>query len=121
MNRDATRKLGRLLALGFAAIPVGFGALRALTTGTDFRYLVTALASLAAAATIFRLGASRVRSRWPLSCLALAGSTLVAATVAFGQGATSGPAVWLVALAFSLCVTTSGMLGLFSRAAVTAA
>ena len=121
MSPDATRKFVRLLALGFAAIPVGFGALRALTTGTDFRYLVTALASLAAAATIFRLGASRVRSRWRLGGLGLAGSTLVAAAVAFGQGAASVPAVAMVALGFSLCVTTSGMLGLFSRAAVTAA
>ncbi len=121
MSPDATRKFVRLLALGFAALPVGFGALRALTTGTDFRYIVTALASLAMAATIFRLGASRVRSRWLLSGVALVGSTLVAAAVAFAQGATSGPAVSVVALAFSLCVTTSGMLGLFSRSPVTAA
>ncbi len=121
MNQHAARKLVRLLALGIAAIPIGFGALRALTTGTDFRYLVMALASFATAATVFRLGASRVRSRWLLGCTALTGSTLVAAAVAFGQGATSGPAVLVVALAFSFCVTTSGMLGLFSRSAVTAA
>jgi 4-amino-4-deoxy-L-arabinose transferase-like glycosyltransferase len=117
MHQKVRRKLVRLLALGSAAVPLGFGALRALTTGTDFRYLVTALASLAAAATIFRLGASRVRSRWRLGGIGLAGSTLVAAAVAFGQGATSAPAVWVVAVAFSLCVTTSGMLGLFSRSA----
>lgn len=115
MRQDVTQKFVRVLALGFAAIPVGFGALRALTTGTDFRYLVTGLASLAVASTIFGLGASRVSSRWLLSCVALAGSTLVGGAVAFGQGATSAPAVWVVTFSFGLCVTASGVLGLFAR------
>jgi len=47
-------RLSRVLAVAFAAIPFVFGGLRALQTRTDFRYLVTALASLAAAVTIFR-------------------------------------------------------------------
>ena len=117
MNQDTARKFQRLLALGAAALPVGFGALRALTTGTDFRYLMTALASLAAAAAIFALGASRVNSRWLLSCGALVGSTLVGAAVAFGQGASSAPAVWVVTVCFGACFTMSGTLGLFSRPA----
>ena len=115
MSQAAPPRLVRVLAVGCAAIPVGFGALRALTTGTDFRYLITALASLAAAATIFRLGASRVSSRWLLSSLALAASTLVGGVVAFGQGATSAAAVWVVAFGFGLCVSASGRLGMFSR------
>ena len=108
----------RILALGSAALPVGFGALRALTTGTDFRYLVTALASLAAAATIFRFGLARVSSRWLLSGLALVACTLVGGLVAFAEGATSAPAVGVVALAFGLCFSASGMLGLFARSGV---
>lgn len=117
MHQKATHKFARGLALGLAVLPVGFGALRAFTTGTDFRYLVMALASLAVAATIFGFGASRVSSRWLLPCLALAASTLVGGAVAFGEGATSAPAVWFVALSFGVCVTMSGVLGLYSRAA----
>jgi hypothetical protein len=97
------------------AVPVGFGALRAVTTGTDLRYLVTAVASLAVAATLFRVGASRISSRWLLSSLALVASTLAGSAVAMWQGATSGPAVAVVATSFGVCVTASGMLGLFSR------
>jgi len=115
MNQPATARFGRVLAFSLAAVPVAFGALRALTTGTDFRYLVTALASLAAAAAIFRFGASRVASRWLLPSLALAAATLVGGAVAFEQGAASATAVWFVAFSFGLCVTASGVLGMFSR------
>jgi hypothetical protein len=118
MNKNASRWFVRALAVCFAAAPVGFGALRALTTGTDFRYLVTALAVLAAAAITFRVGAPRVRSRWMLSFLALALSTLVGSVVAIGQGATSIGAIGAVVAAFGLCVTVGGMLGAFSRTAV---
>jgi len=114
MSPPLNRKLVRVLSVAFAAIPFVFGGLRALQTRTDFRYLVTALASLAAAATIFRLGASldrRAGSPVPLWLLALSGATLVAGAVAFGLGATSSTAVWVVAFAFSLCVTASGALG----------
>ncbi len=107
-------EFARVLAVGFAVTPVAFGALRALTTGTDFRYLVTALASLAVAAMIFTFGASRVSSRWVLSCGALVAATVIGGAVAFGQGATSMAAVWLVAFSFALCVTASGVLGLFA-------
>ena len=114
MSQDLTHKFVRALALGFASAPVGFGALRALTTGTDFRYLVTALTSLAVAATVFRLGGSRGASRWMLSWVALPAATLAGCAVAFAQGAASAPAVWLVAFGFGLCVTAGGVLGLFA-------
>lgn len=118
MTYSAPPKSVTVLAVVFAAIPVGFGTLRAVTTGTDLRYLATAVASLAVAGTVFRGGASRVSSRWLLSSLALAASTLAGGAVAMWQGATSGPAVAVVATSFGLCVTASGMLGLFSRRAV---
>lgn len=114
MIQSATRKFARVLAVVFAATPVAFGALRALTTGTDFRYLVTALVSLAVAAMSFTLGASRVSSRSLLSCGALVAATVIGGAVAFGLGATSMAAVWLVAFSFGLCVTASGVLGLFA-------
>jgi hypothetical protein len=109
--------LMRILSAVVAAIPFLFGAIRALQTGSDFRYLAAALAALAAAATVFRLGASRARgttSRTLLPLLALSGATLLAGAVAFGLGATSSAAVWVVAFAFGLCVTAGGTLGLFT-------
>ena len=117
MSKTPSQWFVRALAVCFAAAPVGFGALRAFTTGTDFRYLVTALAVLAVAGITFRLGAPRVRSHWLLSFLALALSTLVGGVVAIGQGATSIGAIVAVVAAFGLCVTVGGVLGVFSRAA----
>lgn len=119
MNHDRNRRLARVLVVVFAAIPFAFGALRALQTGSDFRYLVTALASFAAASAIFRFGSARGRAAASpvlLSLLALSAATLLAGAVSFGLGATSAAAVWLVAFCFSLCVTASGALGLFASA-----
>lgn len=118
MTKGAGQWFVRALAVCFAAAPVGFGALRALTTGTDFRYLITALAVLATAGITFRVGAARIQSRWLLSYLALTLSTLVGGIAAIGQGATSIGAIGAVVAAFGLCVTIGGMLGVFSRTAV---
>ena len=111
MKPDVTRRIVRMFALVLAAIPLTFGALRALQTGTDYRYLIVALASLATAATAFRFGPP---GRLASSALGLVTSTLVAGAVAFGLGASSAAAVWFVALGFSLCETASGALGLFA-------
>ncbi len=118
MSKNANQWFVRARAVCFAGAPVAFGALRAFTTGTDFRYFVTALAVLVVAGITFRLGAPRVRSRWLLSFLVLALSTLVGGAVAIGQGATSIGAIVAVVAAFGLCVTVGGMLGVFSRTAV---
>jgi hypothetical protein len=115
MNQGATNKFVRVVAFGFAAVPFVFGALRALQTGTDVRYLVTALPSFAVAAMIFGIGTPRGAPRWLLSSVTLAGGTLLGAAVAFAQGATSATAVWVVTISFSLCSTASGALGLFAR------
>jgi hypothetical protein len=112
------RTLVRVAAAALAAIPLAFGSLRALQTGKDFRYLITAIASLATATIITRLVATRdreaVRPLWR-SMIALIGATIVAAGVAYGLGARSGPAIWFVALGFSVCMTASTALGQFAR------
>lgn len=110
-----TPKSLRILGYAFAAVPVGFGALRAITTGSDVRYLVTAIASLFTAAAIFRVGGSRVSSRWLPATIALTASTFVSRVVALWQGANSAAAVWFVAVSFSLCFVVGGILGAFSR------
>jgi len=108
MNQNARRTFPRVMGALLVAVPFVFGALRALQTGSDFRYLVTAFGSFAAAATILRFGASSRDAALPLLRLVLAvvGATLVAAAVAFGLGATSVLAILVVASAFSLCATT---------------
>jgi hypothetical protein len=117
MSANGNHRIARLIAFGFAAIPFCFGALRAFTTGSDFRYLVTALASVAAAWIAFRVSSARVPSRWGRSFLALVVSSVAGGLAAFAQGAKSVPAVAVVATAFGMCFTLGGMLGLFSRKA----
>jgi hypothetical protein len=118
MPHEERKRVARALGFVLASLPLCFGALRALTSGTDVRYILTALSSLIAAGATFRFSAGRVRSGWVRSLLALAFSTLVGAIAAFGQGATSAAAVGVVAGAFGACVTLGGMLGVFSRRAV---
>ena len=115
MSPEQQQKVARAVGVVVAFLPIGFGALRALTSGTDFRYLVTACAALVAAGITFRLSAGRVRSRWARTILALTLSTLVGAIAAFAQGAASVAAVGTVTGGFGICVTLGGMLGAFSR------
>ncbi|MBI3567928.1 MAG: hypothetical protein HY084_06990 [Gemmatimonadetes bacterium] len=114
MNQHASTKAFLVIAYGLAALPIGFGALRLLTTGRDARYLIIAIASLVTAVTVFRTGASRGSPRWLLALVAVVASTLVGVAIAAWQGAGSRAAVLFVTLSFSLCFTVSGMLGAFS-------
>jgi len=118
MSLEARKKAARAVGFVLASMPLCFGALRALTSGTDFRYVITAFVSLTAAGLTFRLSAGRMRSSWGRSFLALAVSSLAGAMAAFGQGASSAAAVGTVAGGFGICVTLGGMLGVFSRRAV---
>ena len=114
-------RVARGVGFVLASLPICFGALRALTSGTDFRYLVTAFASLVAGWAAFRFTAGRMRSRWARSLLALALSTVAGALAAVGQGASSIPAVLTVTGGFAVCVTLGGMLGVFSKSSPPAA
>ncbi len=108
----------RILAIIAAAIPFAFGALRAIQTGDDYRYLITALASLVAATLIFRVGGRRrgaASSPWGFALIVLVGTTVITAGVAFLTGARNLPAIGIVAISFSLCTTASQALGLFAR------
>ena len=112
-----SRTLTRVVAAVPAAIPFVFGALRAFQTGTDFRYLATALGSLVPVAIVFYLGSpvTTTSSAWRRSLLALVAGTVMAGGTAFGVGARSLVAVFVVSLGFTLCIATSGTLGLFER------
>lgn len=102
----------RMLGTLMAAVPFLFALLRAVSTGTDFRFVWVALASTLGAIVVLapdRVGASRTGRR----LLALVAATAAAAGAGFAQGAQSAPAVIFVALGFAAC--SAGGLSLLAR------
>lgn len=113
------RSRAQALRLGagvlIASLPIAFGVIRAAQTGTDFRYLWSAIAALvgAAAVTARRSNTDRVAVR---GTLALCVATLLAAAMACLVGARSPGAVLVVALAFGACAAVGSALVARSRA-----
>jgi len=112
-----SRTLTRVVAAVPAAVPFVFGTLRAFQTGTDVRYLATALGSLLTVAIVFYVDSpvTTTSSAWRRALLALVGGTAIAAMTAFAVGARSLGSIFVVSLGFTLCITTSGTLGVFDR------
>ena len=107
-----------LLSILFAAIPFAFAIVRALQTGSDFRYVWVALGSFVGAAAVMAIG--KARQRTPAGVLALAVVALIVASVlagmvAFAVGASSLLAVAVVAVGFGGCHAASRGLYLLSR------
>ncbi len=98
----------RAFAFGVVAMPIIFGALRLLTTGTDARYLWTALASsLGAAVILWRPRASRAPRALHVAIAWLV-AAVCATLTAFALGATSSGAIAAVAGSFGAC-SAAGM------------
>ncbi len=66
------------LSILFGAVPFAFAAVRALRTGSDFRYLWMALASLLGASAV--MGGGKAAVRLPNSAVALSTGVFVIAT-----------------------------------------
>jgi len=95
-----------LLSIPFAAAPFAFALLRALRTGSDFRPLWMAFASLLGAIGVMALGKARRRTAQPrlaLCVLTFVITALLAGAAAFLLGATSIPGAGAVALGFGFC------------------
>jgi hypothetical protein len=94
------------LAILCAAAPFGFGLMRAVSTGSDFRYLWVALASGAGAVIVVMTGRRTARESRTGTAL-LAGSflmsTLLAVLMAMLLGTRLGPGLVVVASAFGFC------------------
>ena len=94
------------MSILFALAPIGFGVIRAVRTGNDFRYLWVALASLVSAAIVFaagnarrqRPGAAAVRST-----LVFVVATLFALIAALLLGVRVVPGSLAVTSAFGFC------------------
>ena len=106
-------QLLRFLSIVFAALPIAFGLIRAITTGTDLRYLWLAFAALLSAAGVMVLGrayASQPFARVALSAGAFVISTLFAMSTALLLGTTFNFGMLIVASAFGLCCAASCLL-----------
>ena len=113
--RSPRQRVLYLAAILFALVPFAFGLTRALTTGTDVRYLWVALASFIGAAEVVAFGMRRAKTSLSLAGVVLVVATLLASVTAYLLGARSAPAVLVVALAFGLCWAASCALYILSR------
>ena len=93
----------RLFGLLLVAVPFVFGALRALSTGTDFRYVWIAVATTITGWIALKAGLSTNKVALGRLMVAIVASTLVATAVGFAQGASSVPAVLVVGAGFAIC------------------
>jgi hypothetical protein len=98
------------LVVVFAVIPFAFGLVRAVTTGSDFRYLWMAIASFVGAAAISAIGNARgpapnVLSVW--SGLAFVVAALLAAVTGVLLGARGVAGILIVSAAFGACFAAS--------------
>lgn len=91
-----------------ACVPFAFGAVRALQTGTDFRYLAMALAELAGAA--LALAVTRSRSTTIAAVAAGLVATVSGVLLAVARGTRLGPGLLIVASGFGLCMAVAAAL-----------
>jgi len=115
LPRSRAQTLLLVAGLLIESLPIAFGVIRAAQTGTDFRYLWSAIAALVGAAAVTARGSNtdRVAVR---GTLALCMGTLLAAVTAVLVGARSPGAVLVVALAFGACAAVGSGLVAWSRA-----
>jgi hypothetical protein len=118
-QRRSPRQMGiYLLSMFFAATPIAFALIRAVSTGYDLRYAWMALASFLGAALVMRLG--NARNRAPKMVIGLGGVALVVAMLcAAGTGLLLGArgavGIALVAFSFGFCWAVSYVLDTLSR------
>lgn len=100
--------MGRALSLASAALPFAFGVIRAVKTGSDYRYLWVALAA-GLGALVIRLSARR---SLPTSLAArvfiASGATGVIAAMLLGTSL--GPGILVVAASFAACFAAASLI-----------
>jgi hypothetical protein len=107
----------RTLSILFAALPFGFGSIRAVQTGNDLRYLWVAVAALCGAALVMRVGSvpGTVANRVARSVTAFFASGFLAVLIALLLGTRLGPGILVVASAFGFCFAAATLLYVMSR------
>lgn len=118
MKRSSRELLFLIVGLLLIAAPFAFGLLRALETGTDWRYLWVAISAFVASSVVIAIGKSQ--SKTSTVTVGVAVTALLTATVAAVLGAkflanTQSAAAWIVAFAFAFCTTVGVVLYLVSK------
>jgi len=103
----------RTLSILCAALPFGFGLIRAVQTGNDLRYLWVALAALCGAPLVMRVGSMPgTAPNRPLarSVTVFFASSFLAVLIALLLGTRLGPGILVVASAFGFCFAAATLL-----------
>jgi len=111
------RRLLRVMSIAAAALPFAFASIRAVQTGSDFRYFWLAFAGLFGAAVTVGLGrgTNSGRSTLALAAAAFAVATLLSTLTAMLIGTRLGPGLLVVAGSFSWCFAAGALLHLLAR------
>jgi peptidoglycan/LPS O-acetylase OafA/YrhL len=120
MRRSAGKRLTLAAAALVGAVPMGFGLLRFVSTGSDARSVWMAFAAMLFAIGVLVGGIGRRRSRREVvrqSVVILVVSTALAGGTAYIFGATAAAGIWMVSGAFGLCLATASLLLALSRPA----
>ena len=102
-----------------SAMPLGFGVIRAATTGNDFRYVWVALGSVAGAAVAMLIGrgfATRpIRAVAALTLGVFLAATVFAMATAMLLGTSFNLGMLIVAASFGVCLAAGAALSVFAR------
>jgi hypothetical protein len=115
---QASAGLQRLAGAVFLAVPVAFGAIRAITTGADRRYLWLAAAAIGGSTVVAWAGRAAGRpARLPILLVlaATAAGTVCAFAAGILLGARAGPGIAIVAVSFGLCTGIGAALAIGAR------
>ena len=118
MKPTSPDRLLSAVALLVAAVPFGFGLVRAVRTGSDVRYLWVAAASLIGAMAVVAIGrtfGTRPYGAGVLSVVTFVVATLFGIGAALLLGARAGPGILVVASAFGACFALSSLLHLLGH------
>ncbi|MFA6167513.1 MAG: hypothetical protein WC700_12920 [Gemmatimonadaceae bacterium] len=108
----------RVIAVGFAGVPVMFGLIRAISTGSDVRYLWLAGAALVGSAAVMVVKPDTTepgRVSVGRALGAVAAGAVCATAASLLQGARAGPGVAIVAIGFGFCTGASAVLAFLAR------
>ena len=108
----------KILAMIAAAIPFAFGMIRAITTGTDLRYLWVAMAAMCGGMLVHAGVRASGRAVGPAAVFGAVFlfSTVLAVVAAMLLGTRFGPGILVVAAGFAGCFAVASALSMSARA-----
>ena len=111
------RRLLRLASVALLGIPVAFGVIRALATGSDLRYLWLAAAAIAGSLSVAFAGGRPDGESIPAgrTLLSVVAGAACATAVALLMGTKAGLGMAVVAVSFGLCTGAGAVLAALTR------